>query len=154
MPNNKKKRCRDCRDEKDLLKNFYVSKIVGTAVYYGSYCKACLVKRNQKNTIARKALNYLRLWKYFEKNPCTACGEDNPLMLSLDHVGDDKTDNVSCMMGSSWRQLHAEIKKCDVLCHNCHAVKTHASLGHFVTESLRDYVTKWPENAHAYEEFE
>ena len=149
-----KKKCRDCGEWKNTVANFFPSKVVKGTQYYSSYCRPCMTIRNQRNDRARRAKHHLRLWAYYEEHPCISCGEDNPMMLSLDHIGDDKENDVSSMMRGPWRKIIKEIRKCVVLCHNCHAVKTHASLGHHADPELRIHLIQWPENAAAFEEYE
>jgi len=146
------KKCKDCKKRKSI-KEFYVSRLYKGTTYHSSYCKGCSVERSRKTDLRLKAKNYRRLWEYFETHPCVDCGEGNPLKLSADHR-DEKNGDLADMMKSKWFRIAAELKLCDIRCHNCHAVKTAASRGHFATKSLRDYVTKWPENKKAYEEYQ
>jgi hypothetical protein len=59
---------------------------------------------------------------------CVVCGVAGPAeILTFDHVRGEKLFNI----GQSWNQgraaLEAEIAKCDILCANCHNIKTKAS---------------------------
>jgi hypothetical protein len=146
------KKCRDCQTLKPIAK-FYSSTRANGKVYHASYCRPCSVERGRKNELKIREVNYLRLWAHFAEHPCLDCGETNPLKLSLDHRG-EKNHDISNIMKKKWHHIVAELKLCDVRCHNCHAVKTAASRGHYATESLRDYVAKWPENHQAYKEYE
>jgi hypothetical protein len=146
-----KKTCKDCGLEKSLS-HFYASPRANGVTYYASYCKTCAIERSRINENATKEENYLKLWLYFQHNPCVDCGETNPLKLSLDHR-DTKNHDVSNMMKKKWRHIERELALTDTRCHNCHAVKTHASLGHFATESLRAELQRWPDNAVAFEEY-
>lgn len=145
----KTKVCKDCKKEK-AHSQFYVSKRIGGRVYLASYCKQCQVALNHKNDAKRGAKNRLRLWEWFQTHPCVDCGEDNPIVLELDHVRGKKRDAVSTMMKEPWARIMAEVAKCEVRCGNCHRIKTAASLGHYDTESLRDYASKWPANKRAF----
>jgi hypothetical protein len=103
-----------------------------------SWCKSCLSKHNRdkyKNGIRREQVkaNSARYRKQIEKflvdflrnNPCVNCGETNILTLQFDHIT-DKRYNVSCLIRHSSLQLiKNEISKCQVLCANCHSIKTH-----------------------------
>ena len=60
---------------------------------------------------------------------CFHCGyKDNPVALQFHHVDPStKVENVSTIRRSSWSQwkkIKAEIRKCVVLCANCHSVET------------------------------
>ena len=60
-------------------------------------------------------------------NPCITCGEDDPVVLDFDHRdGNTKIGNISDMARFSLGldTLMKEIKKCDVLCANCHRRRT------------------------------
>lgn len=55
-------------------------------------------------------------------NPCSRCGVSDPLVLTFHHVlKQDKLADISELVshGTLW-QLQTEIKKCVVLCWNCH----------------------------------
>lgn len=58
---------------------------------------------------------------------CHDCGESNPIVLQFDHL-DDKVDDVCKMAsnGASVKTLQAEIGKCEIVCANCHTVRTHS----------------------------
>ena len=64
---------------------------------------------------------------------CVHCGNnfsDNPQVLDFHHV-DPKTKNVSYFFRTSYNQFNKvlkEIKKCIVLCANCHRIEHHGSL--------------------------
>lgn len=69
--------------------------------------------------------------KYVEalkRNPCTDCGQVfPPEAMQFDHLGDDKRAAVSVLVlrPVSIETLQKEIDKCDLVCANCHAVRTH-----------------------------
>src|SRR5437899_1964598 len=62
-----------------------------------------------------------RIVDYLEAHPCVDCGEADPLVLEFDHLR-DKVANVSTLVRNlrSWRAIEAEIRKCEVVCANCH----------------------------------
>ena len=68
---------------------------------------------------------------YFVTHPCVDCGETDSVVLTFDHIGDDKRANVSDMVrnGLSVDAIRAEIAKCEVVCYNCHAIRTHERQG-------------------------
>ena len=54
---------------------------------------------------------------------CVDCGYNTyPEALDFDHIGDDKLCDVSKCHNEA--QLLAEIAKCEVVCANCHRVRT------------------------------
>ena len=64
------------------------------------------------------------LLDYFKLHPCKDCGISNPIVLEFDHVRGKKIDNVSRMLTHSKENLEKEISKCDVVCANCHRIRT------------------------------
>jgi hypothetical protein len=50
-----------------------------------------------------------------------------PCVMQFDHVRGIKEFNISAYNGYQWRRdkLEAEIAKCEVVCANCHMVRTH-----------------------------
>lgn len=56
--------------------------------------------------------------------PCADCGKTYPyFVMDFDHRG-DKDRSVSKMMTRSLAKILAEIEKCDLVCANCHRVRT------------------------------
>lgn len=58
---------------------------------------------------------------------CVDCGYNtSAYALQFDHIGDDKKGSVSNLIRSDycWDTVKAEISKCEVVCANCHAVRT------------------------------
>ena len=65
------------------------------------------------------------LIKLREETPCNDCGNKFPYyVMEFDHLKHKKED-VTTLVGSSWKKLLTEIKKCDLVCANCHRVRTH-----------------------------
>jgi hypothetical protein len=55
---------------------------------------------------------------------CKDCGETDYRVLVFDHLR-DKTANVSVFLTRSWKKALAEAAKCEVVCSNCHAIRTY-----------------------------
>ena len=57
---------------------------------------------------------------------CADCGyNEHPAALQFDHIEDNKVGNVSTMAGSyGFHKILEEIEKCEVVCANCHSVRT------------------------------
>lgn len=58
---------------------------------------------------------------------CVDCGEDDIRVLELDHIVPSKKKfNISqaVTLGFSWEDVLLEIKKCRILCANCHKKRT------------------------------
>ncbi len=62
-----------------------------------------------------------------KKNPCEDCGNVFPTCcMDFDHVDPTtKVKNISRMLGSSKDKILEEIKKCQLVCANCHRIRTH-----------------------------
>jgi 5-methylcytosine-specific restriction endonuclease McrA len=59
---------------------------------------------------------------------CINCGFNSHLAaLEFDHIDPKKKyKSVSdLLLGSSWETIQQEVKKCVLLCANCHRIKTH-----------------------------
>lgn len=57
---------------------------------------------------------------------CADCGyNDHPVALEFDHLpGFDKVDTIARMASGSRARLLREIGKCEVVCSNCHQLRT------------------------------
>jgi hypothetical protein len=77
---------------------------------------------------ARKRRNNWRLAGMIKiASGCIDCGyAAHAEALQFDHTGDDKKGNVSDLIRSdySWATIVTEMNKCEVICANCHAVRT------------------------------
>lgn len=79
---------------------------------------------NSERTKTRRAGN--RAWLYAYKRDvavCTRCGEADPACLDFHHVDSaDKEMAIGQMVtyGYSREKIRAEMKKCSILCSNCH----------------------------------
>jgi hypothetical protein len=80
----------------------------------------------RKSTREAKARNYRLLHEYLLEHPCVDCGGTDLLVLEFDHIGGDKTMDVSRLVqnASSWKTIEREIAKCEVVCANCHKRRT------------------------------
>lgn len=84
--------------------------------------KAVVVKRNKEY---RKRLQTIVL-KEFEKG-CKDCGNMDVRVLEFDHLPEyEKLFDISRIISSSMSEkiLKEEIVKCDVVCANCHRIRT------------------------------
>jgi hypothetical protein len=64
---------------------------------------------------------------YKRGKPCTDCGtEYPPPVMEFDHPNDDKECNVSTMVARNYsrRRIEVEIAKCELVCANCHRIRT------------------------------
>lgn len=58
---------------------------------------------------------------------CSDCGRRFPhFVMDFDHVRGEKTEGVASLRRRmKWSQIRSEIEKCDIVCANCHRVRTH-----------------------------
>jgi hypothetical protein len=81
--------------------------------------KAAYVARNTAAKARLRYENTKRLNEVLQSRPCVDCGERDPIVLEFDHRG-DKENDVSILLGLSWKLVALEIAKCDVRCANCY----------------------------------
>lgn len=129
------KKCTKCGLEKD---ESFFSKKSNTKLH--SYCKECHSKYRREHYLANKA-KYIKKahtrkvaerMKIAEKIaqiksvPCTDCGKTfHHCAMDFDHVENNKVANVSRLaLDSTWERVKQEIDKCEVVCSNCHRIRT------------------------------
>jgi hypothetical protein len=65
-----------------------------------------------------------------ESNPCTDCGKYYPgCVMDFDHTR-DKSWNISSKRLGSIEALIAEMDKCEIVCSNCHRIRTAKRAGY------------------------
>lgn len=65
----------------------------------------------------------------YKKKPCADCkGTFPPVVMDLDHVSGAKVTSVARMVGCAYKLdlIKEEIEKCEVVCSNCHRIRTAA----------------------------
>jgi len=108
---------------------------------YQSWCRACNRARYHENKEygkkVRASVNEARRIRYAERLaltdelkdvPCADCGVRFPsVCMDFDHRDPNtKEFNISRSLAHrSWESILAEIAKCDVVCANCHRIRTH-----------------------------
>lgn len=61
--------------------------------------------------------------------PCTDCGRGYPpYVMDFDHVRGAKHKRLAQLTGGSRQAIDAEIAKCELVCSNCHRIRTHTRL--------------------------
>ncbi len=111
-------------------------------------CRACKSEQQKKwyakhkeTHVANARINRERaiaearrfVWDYLSTHPCVHCGESNPVVLEFDHIRGKKRMHVSEMVrrGHGLESIAEELAKCQVLCANCHRIKTSNERGWF-----------------------
>lgn len=86
---------------------------------YRAYMATYMRERYRKNTLVIRQLKLDR--------GCKDCGYNtNHAALEFDHLNgrDSDRDTVAQLMGKSINRIMEEIAKCDVVCANCHRIRT------------------------------
>ncbi len=68
------------------------------------------------------------VYRYKESVPCADCGNFFPhYVMDFDHVRGEKEFNISSLISSrgTRKRIWDEIAKCDVVCANCHRIRTY-----------------------------
>lgn len=102
---------RDIEKQKQTQKSWYLR---NKALTYERTKRSRQTKRDKINQIK-------------ESSPCSDCGLFFPyFVMDFDHRNSEEKDSeVSRMFrGSSWSKIMEEIKKCDLVCANCHRFRT------------------------------
>lgn len=118
------KTCKTCSQTKPV-DEFYRNK--NTLDGRLSWCKPCTILRYRSGVTERrnKLLAYVQAIKL--ERGCADCGyRDHPAALDFDHLpGHAKEFRVAQLSNGATRaKIDAEIAKCDVVCANCHRVRT------------------------------
>ena len=117
-----------------------------------SECKVCGRKRHREYHKKNPEVGRIRARRnrhrnrqlvldYMLEHPCINCGEADPLVLEFDHR--DPSEKSFCISNACSRKrslnvIKEEIKKCDVLCANCHRRKTAKQFRYFNYKVLHE----------------
>ena len=88
-----------------------------------SMCNRCLYVKYTRPLIEQKTKE---IHEYQMEKGCMDCGYNaHPAALEFDHVSGKKLFNIGEEVGNRSREkLWEEIAKCDVVCANCHSIRT------------------------------
>lgn len=122
------RRCKTCGEVRPLAM-FYVaaeerhSAKLGTKVRRP--CRVCVQRINERSRAPRAAI----LNRIKAERGCVDCGlmmPDHPEVFDFDHLpGVEKSASLSSFLtGGSIDDLMAEVAKCEVVCANCHRIRT------------------------------
>lgn len=77
-------------------------------------------------TACAKCDRYVRMVLEELSKPCSDCGREFPYyIMEFDHARGVKSFNIGRTPHVGMKRLRAEIAKCDVVCANCHNIRTH-----------------------------
>src|SRR5262245_31410711 len=129
------KRCPRCGQERDLA-DFGLRKSGRTQ----TWCRACHREYQRRyyeehqgyyaELQAQRVARNRRMLREAKSAPCADCGQTYPpYVMDFDHrPGEIKAFALANAAGQtriSAERLRAEIAKCDVVCANCHRIRTH-----------------------------
>lgn len=131
------KLCTKCRENKPY-DEFFANK--GCKDGLGSWCKKCQANYNKTYYKGNKNKYRARLKHYRQeiKSKITALKESStcadcsnyypPVCMDFDHVRGKKLFDISSYSGKcgsmSWERIQQEIDKCELVCANCHRLRT------------------------------
>jgi hypothetical protein len=86
-------------------------------------CYKCAYRKYVQPSV-RKKTDLIQMYKL--KRGCTDCGyNSHPEALEFDHTDDNKKFTIGSQIANySVESLMEEVSKCEVVCANCHAVRT------------------------------
>lgn len=114
------KTCSKCRETKAHSEfNKAVSKKDGMQVY----CRTCQTQSGREQIVKKQ--EYAK--KLLQRSGCVDCGFDDWRILEFDHrpgtIRIKCVGTLICTLGTI-QKLKDEIAKCDIVCPNCHALRT------------------------------
>lgn len=129
-----KKTCNKCGLEKPVSGFHRATRNAGG--YYHT-CKSCrkgidseyyLTSEKKEKIKEYKKRNLEKMREYKANCGCCLCKKEfEPVALDFHHKDDNKEFTVANRVSISWETLLVEIKKCVVVCANCHR-KLHAGI--------------------------
>lgn len=133
--------CSKCNKEKPLTEFYYRKNGPRKGKYYEK-CKECMKDRGRKyyhkNIKRQLKLALIRRNRYrknirdfldsIKNHPCMDCNNTYPpCVMDFDHRNsNEKEKEVARMVAGGWSRdnIIKEIKKCDLVCANCHRIRT------------------------------
>lgn len=111
-----KKKCCGCKSNR-LKRFFRKNKSQNDGLH--TECKKC--EKNRRNLARKLVFDILS-----NCGGCADCGEANVAVLQFDHVRGKKTNDISSMINNrnSLLTIKKEMLKCDIVCSNCHILRT------------------------------
>lgn len=134
------KRCCTCKLEQDIENFSFKYKESNVR---SSECKVCHKAYNNKwyldnkervkDNVKRNKTQYIEFFKELKNNkPCLDCAITYPyFVLDYDHVRGEKSFDISMAIAQGYPKsdILKEIKKCELVCSNCHRFRTAKRLG-------------------------
>ncbi len=128
MENKKFLTCKTCGlQTQDYSKFPYSNKILkdgSNSIYYKPNCNSCTYLKYEKRYKSNHYNKKRDVIDKYKNIPCQDCGGIFPTCcMDFDHR-ENKSFNIATGTSRSDKKLIEEIKKCDVVCANCHRIRT------------------------------
>src|SRR2546423_13858300 len=88
----------------------------------------------------RKRARLRAIARELKSRPCADCGQTFPFyVMDFDHrEGEEKTAQVAMLVNAmNLQRLLAEIEKCDLVCANCHRIRTYKREQRFFRDDVK-----------------
>jgi hypothetical protein len=137
------RQCTKCKIYKPETEYFIKSKVTGRLhaqckecyrehrkSYYSAHYNKYRQEYRNRAKIRREKLKLefrMNMLEYLSDKYCKDCGESDNRVLELDHIDpEQKLFSISqaVRLGYGWSDVIDEIKKCQILCANCHKCRT------------------------------
>lgn len=128
------KKCKSCNKIKELS-DFNKNKIKPDGLQ--GQCRECSnnnckyhYNNNKKDYTSRNRdtrwKKRILLGQYLSNKKCKDCGTDDIRVLEFDHLKDKKFNISGSVYKYTWKKILKEIEKCDIVCANCHRIRTYS----------------------------
>lgn len=120
-------KCSNPRCDKDSLpKTFHKGP---SPRYCSKRCMSAVWRQKDPGYYARRLWERKSRWVNYLGGCCVECGESRLPCLDFDHIDSATKLNEVCSMIRSANKypedvIEAEVKKCQLLCSNCHRIKS------------------------------
>jgi hypothetical protein len=126
------KTCGKCKLSKNESDFSWKNKSKGTLQ---SFCKECQKEyrkihyESNKQYYVDKSAKWrdserVRFFTWLKKQSCTDCGNKDFRVLEFDHLGDKEFGIAAGIGMMTFESLQTELDKCEVVCANCHRIRT------------------------------
>jgi hypothetical protein len=124
-------KCKEFKDETEYARN------KGKKSGYNGTCNICKKQfqanwylRHKDEQCVRASNTRKRVQDYVRQikqiTPCADCGVLYPYyVMDFDHIDGDKKFNLANSTQQGFLIVKKEIEKCEVVCSNCHRIRTH-----------------------------
>jgi hypothetical protein len=110
------------------MRNYALARVADEVALCAVVCCNChRVRTNSRLSPTRnqRLLSFRARVNTLKSSPCSDCLLCfNPVAMDFDHVRGTKFKGIAALWSYSWDLVLEEIKKCDLVCANCHRLRT------------------------------